>query len=242
MSGKVTHHREQMVLNVHPQDLSFPGNGLTHTDAQINLHNPINKRVAFKVKTTAPRRYCVRPNSGIIDPDSTTSIQVLFQPGDANSVNEIPRHKFLIQAIVLKENEDTSNDTKWKDITTNQGERLMESKMRVLFPELENVPKTPASSASGQLTDTTVDVKVLIEEVRKLREQSKAQLDENKILKSNNTELRQRIRTSAGSNPMNSMETSSGPMALSSAFLNIRVQMVLLILFISGILCGKFIF
>lgn len=40
----------------------------------LKLGNPTDKNVCFKVKTTAPRRYCVRPNSGIID--AGTSINV----------------------------------------------------------------------------------------------------------------------------------------------------------------------
>lgn len=40
----------------------------------LKLANPTDRNVCFKVKTTAPRRYCVRPNSGIID--AGTSINV----------------------------------------------------------------------------------------------------------------------------------------------------------------------
>ena len=40
----------------------------------LKLSNPTDRNVCFKVKTTAPRRYCVRPNSGIID--AGTSINV----------------------------------------------------------------------------------------------------------------------------------------------------------------------
>jgi len=40
----------------------------------LKLGNPTDRNVCFKVKTTAPRRYCVRPNSGIID--AGTSINV----------------------------------------------------------------------------------------------------------------------------------------------------------------------
>lgn len=42
--------------------------------ANLKLSNPTDRNVCFKVKTTAPRRYCVRPNSGIID--AGTSINV----------------------------------------------------------------------------------------------------------------------------------------------------------------------
>lgn len=40
----------------------------------LKLRNPSDRKVCFKVKTTAPRRYCVRPNSGIIDPGSTVTV------------------------------------------------------------------------------------------------------------------------------------------------------------------------
>ena len=40
----------------------------------IKLHNPTDKKVCFKVKTTAPKKYCVRPNSGIIQPQSSVSV------------------------------------------------------------------------------------------------------------------------------------------------------------------------
>lgn len=40
----------------------------------LKLANPTDRNVCFKVKTTAPRRYCVRPNSGVID--AGTSINV----------------------------------------------------------------------------------------------------------------------------------------------------------------------
>lgn len=44
----------------------------------LKLGNPTDRNVCFKVKTTAPRRYCVRPNSGIID--AGTSINVSGKP------------------------------------------------------------------------------------------------------------------------------------------------------------------
>jgi hypothetical protein len=32
----------------------------------LTLRNPTNDPVIFKVKTTAPKQYCVRPNSGLL--------------------------------------------------------------------------------------------------------------------------------------------------------------------------------
>ena len=42
--------------------------------AELKLANPSEKKVCFKVKTTAPKRYCVRPNSGIIEPGGKVSV------------------------------------------------------------------------------------------------------------------------------------------------------------------------
>ena len=42
--------------------------------ADLKLANPSEKKVCFKVKTTAPKRYCVRPNSGIIDPGQAVTV------------------------------------------------------------------------------------------------------------------------------------------------------------------------
>jgi hypothetical protein len=43
----------------------------------IKLINPSNELLAYKVKTTAPKRYCVRPNAGLIKPGEQIEIQGL---------------------------------------------------------------------------------------------------------------------------------------------------------------------
>lgn len=44
----------------------------------LKLSNPSERKVCFKVKTTAPRRYCVRPNSGIIEAGGFINISGKF--------------------------------------------------------------------------------------------------------------------------------------------------------------------
>lgn len=45
----------------------------------LTLQNPTGDRVAFKVKTTSPKKYCVRPSSGIVEPGSSKEVQVIMQ-------------------------------------------------------------------------------------------------------------------------------------------------------------------
>ncbi|XP_044519782.1 vesicle-associated membrane protein-associated protein B/C isoform X2 [Gracilinanus agilis] len=65
----------EQVLSLEPQhELKFKGPFTDVVTTNLKLGNPSDRNVCFKVKTTAPRRYCVRPNSGIID--AGTSINV----------------------------------------------------------------------------------------------------------------------------------------------------------------------
>lgn len=44
----------------------------------IHVKNPGTEPVIFKVKTTAPKQYCVRPNAGRIEPNSEIEVQSKF--------------------------------------------------------------------------------------------------------------------------------------------------------------------
>lgn len=46
--------------------------------ANLKLTNPTEKKVCFKVKTTAPKRYCVRPNSGFVEPNGVVEVAGKF--------------------------------------------------------------------------------------------------------------------------------------------------------------------
>lgn len=102
----------------------------------IKLTNPSDSKVCFKIKTTAPKRYCVRPNSGILEPQSFVEVAgnvwiqlmkqldwlrvlsclllyfmilVSLQPFDFDT-NERNKHKFLVQSIIAPPIEDLNLD------------------------------------------------------------------------------------------------------------------------------------
>ena len=49
-------------------ELRFKGPFDDYVTVSLTIRNPTEKRIAFKIKTTAPKRYCVKPNSGVLDP------------------------------------------------------------------------------------------------------------------------------------------------------------------------------
>lgn len=44
----------------------------------LTVANPNDQPIMFKVKTTAPKQYCVRPNSGRVEPHERIEVQGEF--------------------------------------------------------------------------------------------------------------------------------------------------------------------
>uniref|UniRef100_A0A5F8G5J5 Vesicle-associated membrane protein-associated protein A n=1 Tax=Monodelphis domestica TaxID=13616 RepID=A0A5F8G5J5_MONDO len=88
-------HEQILVLDP-PTDLKFKCPFTDVVTTNLKLRNPSDRKVCFKVKTTALCRYCVRPNSGIIEPGLTVTVSVMLQPFDYDP-NEKSKHKFMVQ-------------------------------------------------------------------------------------------------------------------------------------------------
>ncbi|XP_073796141.1 vesicle-associated membrane protein-associated protein A isoform X1 [Danio rerio] len=119
---------EQILILEPSNDLRFRGPFTDVVTTNLKLRNPSDRRVCFKVKTTAPRRYCVRPNSGIIDPGATVTISVMLQPFDYDP-NEKSKHKFMVQTIFAPSSV-SDLEAMWKDAKPDD---LMDSKLRCVF-------------------------------------------------------------------------------------------------------------
>lgn len=78
----------------------------TTNPTQPNRHTG-SSAVAFKVKTTQPKRYLVKPNQGILEPGQSERIQIQIVPKDRAALAAKPQagaaDRFLIQ--VTKEEE-----------------------------------------------------------------------------------------------------------------------------------------
>ena len=70
-----------MPVTVHGVNLSFvvdtlsaSGSFTEPVSVDLKLINPSKKRLSFKVKTTAPRAYTVKPNSGTVAPNDKKTL------------------------------------------------------------------------------------------------------------------------------------------------------------------------
>jgi hypothetical protein len=93
---------KHVVLNP-DKDLDFkrPFNLVVKQTLTVSNSHPTDA-IAFKVKTTAPKQYCVRPNSGRIVPGGTTEVQVLLQAMREDPPADFKcKDKFLVQSIKI---------------------------------------------------------------------------------------------------------------------------------------------
>ncbi|XP_051170301.1 vesicle-associated membrane protein-associated protein A [Leptopilina boulardi] len=142
--------KPEQILIIEPQnELRFRGpfTGAPVT-SYMKLTNPSTHKVYFKIKTTAPKRYCVRPNSGALKPKEKTEIAVCLQPYDFDPT-EKSKHKFMVQSVIAPEGDtDDFLQDVWRDMNPSQ---LMDSKLKCVF---EN-PVNATASTKGTPTGTT---------------------------------------------------------------------------------------
>ncbi|KAL1006400.1 hypothetical protein UPYG_G00071910 [Umbra pygmaea] len=133
---------EQILVLDPPYDLKFKGPFTEVVTTNLKLKNPSDKKVCFKVKTTAPRRYCVRPNSGMIESGGTVTVSVMLQPFEYDPT-EKSKHKFMVQTIFAPSTA-TDIDAVWKDVMPDD---LMDSKLRCVFELPSDNDRMPSGCA-----------------------------------------------------------------------------------------------
>lgn len=92
------------LLRITPEDvIVFPLVLYTPLNSNLKLENISEDSVAFKIKTTAPKGYLVRPSTGVIKAGEAQTIQIILQP-----LSEAPKtlnDRFLIQAVTYTNGE-----------------------------------------------------------------------------------------------------------------------------------------
>ncbi|KAK0271589.1 phosphatidylinositol-binding protein scs2 [Friedmanniomyces endolithicus] len=139
-----------MSVDLEPAELSFR-RPFTHEVSQVlRLHNPTADPVPFKVKTTAPKQYCVRPNSGRIEAGRSVEVSVLLQamkedpPPDARC-----RDKFLVQSVGVPSNAEFTSVTQvWTNIEQTNKSAIQEKKIRVNWLGADDI-STGAGTGMG---------------------------------------------------------------------------------------------
>lgn len=148
------------ILEVQPQELKFLFELKKQSTCSIQMINKTDHHVAFKVKTTNPKKYCVRPNTGVIDPHSACEFSVTMQAPKVAPPDMICRDKFLVQSTYVPEG------TKELDVTSNMfvrddGKVVDEKRLKViLIPPPDSPESSPIIETSNLVQkDEPMEVK-----------------------------------------------------------------------------------
>lgn len=114
----------------------------------MQLTNKTDQYVAFKVKTTNPKKYCVRPNNGIVSPDSACNVTVTMQAQKEAPPDMQCKDKFLIQSVIVP-NGATAKDITPEMFNREDGKVIEEFKLRVIYIPANPPSPVPEGSEEG---------------------------------------------------------------------------------------------
>lgn len=160
-------------LEISPKDELVFVKGAKGLMATISITSRIPTLIAFKVKTTSPERYRVRPSIGLVSTSGTTKIEVYYQPinPENDDYSDVLKDKFLINLF-----KPTTQDWKKeiKDAKPYQHQRLKASVKKSLLKTSEK------KEIPNGLSNTVPERDVYLKELKALERSNQAIRDELK--------------------------------------------------------------
>ncbi|KAI3840562.1 hypothetical protein MKX03_018096 [Papaver bracteatum] len=128
------------LLNIEPTKLKFPFELKNRSSCCLQLTNKTNEYVAFKIKTTDPKKYGVCPNKGIVFPGTTCEVTVTREAPKSQQDMKC-EDKFLIQSVVTTPTTTTAGKQGITREMFNK-ESVEEFKLRVIYYVPANLSST----------------------------------------------------------------------------------------------------
>ncbi|XP_057775604.1 vesicle-associated protein 2-1 isoform X3 [Salvia miltiorrhiza] len=120
------------LICVQPEDLKFQFELDKQSYCDLKVTNNTEHHVAFKVKTTSPKKYFVRPNTGVMQPWDSCLVRVTLHIQREYPPNMQCKDKFLVQSTIvppITNVDELPQDTFNKEV----GDTLQECKLRVIY-------------------------------------------------------------------------------------------------------------
>jgi len=132
------------LLKVSPgKAIEFPPVLFVSQTAHITLENVTSSSVGFKIKTTAPKNYLVRPSTGVVEPHASLKVQIILQPLKTEPESGVDR--FSIQATALDGDAQSLEKDQWKSVDKA---KIQDHRLTVVFTE-------PTSGDAGAASATS---------------------------------------------------------------------------------------
>ncbi|KAJ6838211.1 vesicle-associated protein 1-3-like [Iris pallida] len=120
------------LLEIQPRELSFTFEAKKKSSCSVQLVNKSHEYVAFKIKTTMPKRYSVQPNTGVILPRSKRVFIVTMQAQRSAPPDMQLKDKFLVQSTIVPYGS-ADEDVLPSFFSKDSGRYIEENKLRVIL-------------------------------------------------------------------------------------------------------------
>ena len=123
--------------------------------------------IVFKIKTTAPKTYCVRPNAGLLMPGESKTVSVMLQPMESDPPLDFKcKDKFLVLGLAVSQDglaavqtalngspQQVQNLDLWSlaERFKNSDSASVEKKLRVAFLPVGGAPGSVGAAGSGSV-------------------------------------------------------------------------------------------
>ncbi|KAJ7541760.1 hypothetical protein O6H91_10G075000 [Diphasiastrum complanatum] len=120
------------LLTIQPDELKFIFELHKQISCSVRLINDTYDHVAFKVKTTSPKKYSVRPNTGIISPQSFIDVTITMQAQHEAPPEMLCKDKFLVQSVVAPQGTN-AHDVSPDLFLKGNGTEIHDTKLKVVY-------------------------------------------------------------------------------------------------------------
>ncbi|KNC85438.1 hypothetical protein SARC_02388 [Sphaeroforma arctica JP610] len=140
-------------LEVEPRELEFINPGTQPVNIRLVLKNPNSTAIAYKIKTTAPRRYCVRPNHGKVLAGKSESVEIILNSLKPEELNAPCKDKFLILTTLDKES-GLSCDDLFKSVAKSE---IGEAKLKCKYCIDSSLSSAKRGSEAGRTLSAVLE-------------------------------------------------------------------------------------
>lgn len=131
------------LLSLEPAQVLRFAAGYGEEQQTLKLTNKHSGCVAFKVKSTAPKSYLVRPSSGTLKPHEHLEVKFTLRKG---ADGQAASHQLLVQAVATSSDGRLSKE-EWNQLAEAGKDKIQEQQLNV---EQEDGQAAPATSSNSQ--------------------------------------------------------------------------------------------
>ncbi|SCV01499.1 LANO_0F12068g1_1 [Lachancea nothofagi CBS 11611] len=147
------------MIDIKPTVLEYKPPLTAQATEYVTVTNNSDQAVVFKVKTTAPKFYCVRPNAALVAPGEQVQVQViLLGLAEEPAADFKCRDKFLVITLPAPYDLGTSSVTEaWPQLEAEFKQHAVSKKIKVkyLLGEESSVDE-PSTSSENKTSGGTV--------------------------------------------------------------------------------------